>query len=306
VSNASHGADTPDPDAAAIAEEALTIAAVDGYALAGTRFAPARPASARVLIGPATGVQRRYYAGFARALAAWGFEAVTFDYRGIGGSAPPRLRGFEASMRDWGARDLTGAVQWALAQTPGLPVLFVGHSVAGQVLPMAEGAERLTAILLVGSQTGSLRNWTGRERWAVELFWRGVVPVTTRLFGRLPGWAMGGGEDLPAGVARQWARWGLHPDHLLGEHPEVRERAARITAPTAVVSFDDDFYAPRASVDLLASWYGPRGAQRLHLHPRDVGARAIGHFGCFRSVHRRDLWQRARQWLAQHVEEAPR
>jgi predicted alpha/beta hydrolase len=286
---------------ATMTETALTLPATDGFALAATCFGPPDPAQlrARVIIGPATGVLRRYYAAFARALAARGFEVLTLDYRGVGDSAPPRLRGFEARMFDWGTLDLAGALRWTFDRAPGLPVLFVGHSVAGQVLAAAEGADRLAAILLVGAQAGNLGSWTGRDRLLVGLFWRVVVPVTTALLGRLPGWAMGGGEDLPAGVARQWARWGLHPEYLLGEHPEMRERAARITAPTALISFEDDFHAPRASVDLLASWYGT--ATRCHIHPRDVGARAIGHFGSFRPAYRDTLWARAIEWLERHA-----
>jgi predicted alpha/beta hydrolase len=154
---------------------------------------------------------------------------------------------------------------------------------------------------LGAAHAGNLSYWTGRDRLIVALFWRVVLPVTTWLLGRLPGWAMGGGEDLPAGVARQWARWGLHRDYLLGEYPAVRERAGRITAPTAVISFDDDFYAPRAAVDLLAGWYGPGGARRYHIHPHDLGVRAIGHFGCFRPAHRDTLWAHALQWLERHA-----
>jgi predicted alpha/beta hydrolase len=301
---AAAGAAAPEAVNEAVTETALAIPATDGFALAATCFCPPPPAQirARVIIGPATGVLRRYYAAFARALAARGFEVITLDYRGIGDSAPPRLRGFEARMHDWGALDLAGALRWAFDRAPGLPVLFVGHSVAGQVLPTAEGADRLAAILLVGAQAGNLGSWTGRDRLLVGLFWRVVVPVTTGLLGRLPGWAMGGGEDLPAGVAREWARWGLHPDYLLGEHPDVRERAGRITVPTALISFEDDFHAPRASVDLLASWYGTGGATRCHIHPRDVGARAIGHFGCFRPAYRDTLWARAMQWLERHAQ----
>lgn len=292
--------DAPAPDAPA-EELAVTVPATDGYALAGTCFRPASRITARVVIGPAVGVAQRYYAAFARALAERGFEVLTFDYRGIGGSAPPRLRGFEARMHDWGARDLAGALRWAFARAPELPVLFVGHSLGGQVLPEAEGADRLAALLLVASEAGNLDYWTGRDRFIVWLFFRVVVPVATRLFGRLPGWAMGGGEDLPAGVAREWARWGLHPEYLLGEHPGVRERAGRITAPAAVVSFEDDFHAPRAAVDLLAAWYGPAGATRWHFHPRDLGARKIGHFGFFRPSFRDALWARAIAWLEGHA-----
>jgi predicted alpha/beta hydrolase len=291
-----------------VVEEPLSLEASDGYRLAATRFrpAPGKDTQARVLIGAAMGVRQRFYASFARGLAAHGFEVITLDYRGIAGSAPPRLRGFAATATDWGKLDLAAALRWAFDEAPARPVLFVGHSVGGQVLPLADRADELAGVLLLCAQAGSVSHWSGRKRLMIEFFWRGVVPVTTSLFGRVPGWALGGDEDLPAGVARQWARWGTHPEYLLGEHPEARVRASRITAPALAVSFEDDFYAPQAAVDRLASWYGPSGAERLHLRPGDVGVSAVGHFGCFRSAHREGLWVRLIDFLSRSAAAAPR
>ena len=55
-----------------------------------------------LLIASAMGVKRRYYDAFAQYLAARGISVVTFDYRGIGESRPASLRGFDATMLDWG------------------------------------------------------------------------------------------------------------------------------------------------------------------------------------------------------------
>jgi hypothetical protein len=47
------------------------------------------------------GVTQSFYAPLARWLAGQGYLAITFDYRGIGESAPPTLRGFGATLTDW-------------------------------------------------------------------------------------------------------------------------------------------------------------------------------------------------------------
>ncbi len=55
------------------------IIASDGQSIVGHFFAPDREATGVVLIVPAMGTTQRYYAAFARWLAAQGFLVVTFD-----------------------------------------------------------------------------------------------------------------------------------------------------------------------------------------------------------------------------------
>ena len=72
--------------------------------LGGQMWRHAEPSRSRpvVVIAPATSVHSRYYHRFADHLFQQGFDVLTFDYRGIGHSRPPSLRGFRA---DW----VTGA-----------------------------------------------------------------------------------------------------------------------------------------------------------------------------------------------------
>ena len=63
-----------------------TIAARDGYPLAATVFTPEGPPRGTVLINSATAVPRKIYRGFAAYLAGRGFAALTYEYRGVGGS----------------------------------------------------------------------------------------------------------------------------------------------------------------------------------------------------------------------------
>ena len=63
---------------------------------------PAGSAGDTIIVNPATGVLARYYHRYARFLAEAGFYVVTYDYRGIGASRPPSLRGCGYRWREWG------------------------------------------------------------------------------------------------------------------------------------------------------------------------------------------------------------
>ena len=65
-----------------------------------------------VLVNAATGVPRQFYKYFATYLRDHGWTAVTWDYRGIGGSAPRTLRGFDVRMRDWALVDMPTVIDW--------------------------------------------------------------------------------------------------------------------------------------------------------------------------------------------------
>ncbi len=92
--------------------EPLRVEARDGFPLAADLFLPDAAPTAAVLIAPAMGVPRGYYAAFAGHLAREGLAALTLDYRGIGGSRAGALRGRR------------GASPGAL--TPGGPACFLG------------------------------------------------------------------------------------------------------------------------------------------------------------------------------------
>lgn len=272
------------------------IRARDGYPLSGTLY-PHQGAElgAVVLVSAATGARQRYYSRFAAFLAGRGLPTVTYDYRGIGGSRPASLVGFEARMEDWGARDLAGAIAAVRERFPGRRVLLVGHSVGGQLLGLADNAGDVTALLTVAAGSGYYRLFPQRLRMALN--WRVLAPLLVRTFGMLPGWA-GTAEDLPAGVATQWARWCLSPDYLLSEGGEARRDAyASLYLPLRAYSFTDDPIASPEAVRHLLSIYADAEVEHRLLSPKGVGG-AIGHFGFFRESFRNTLWKEAADWLA--------
>jgi predicted alpha/beta hydrolase len=269
----------------------ITLPAADGYALAGSLFAPAGEPGRVVLVAPATGVRRRLYAAFARHLAGRGMAVMTWDWRGIGDSRPPRLRGFQATMLDWARGDLAGAIAWAGERYPGAKLVAVGHSFGGQSIGLAPNAGRLDALVTVAAQSGWWGHWPARNRLAYAALWHLVMPGVARAVGYVPGW-MGIGEDLPGGVARQWAAWCRRREYL-GDW----SGHAAFRAPILSLSFSDDAYAPPAAVDALHRRYASAPVERRHVTPAEAGARRIGHFGFFRTGVTPTLWSDTADWL---------
>lgn len=271
----------------------VSVPARDGWRLAGTLFKPgAPPPRGAVIVAPAMGVRRGFYARFASFLKRQGFVVLTFDYRGTGGSIDTSRP--SPTLHDWGEQDLSGAIEW-LEGVAGLPVTLVAHSVSAQLLGLADNKARIRRAVLVAPQSGYWRLWDGGRRLLIAAAWH-VVPLLTRLFGRLPGWAYGGG-DLPAGVAQEWARWGRHPDYILSYRPGLRAAFAEFTAPLLIYGVADDPFAPPRAVDAIASWYSGAERRRRALAPDEANPAPIGHFGFFDRRFMATLWREAADWL---------
>lgn len=275
-----------------LAEE-LTITAADGVTLAATLFA-ADPPRAVVVIASATGVRRTYYQRFASYLCEHGFTVISFDYRGIGGSRPDSLRGFQATVKDWGQLDLPAVLRHA--RQPDLPLYMVGHSVGGQLLGFLPEDAEPDAVYLVASQVADVRLWEGRARYSFGLAVGLLIPGSALLFGYMPGKVIGS-EDLPRGVALEWSRWCRTRGYHLGAVPGVRERFASLRMPISVTSVDDDWYAPKAAVDALSRAICSSAVRRRHVFPADADVTEIGHFGFFRKGFHDTLWPDAVQWF---------
>lgn len=276
--------------------EQVEITARDGMTLGATLFHPHGPNGRAVAILAAAGVRQEYYARFAGYLAQRGFIVLTFDYRGIGRSRPARLRGFAARMRDWALLDAAAALDHLERTAPGTRLMAVGHSFGGQSLGLLPGAARLGAALMVGAQSGYWRNWPllGQAwMWPVT---HAILPVLPRLLGYFPSARLGFGQDLPAGVAIEWARWCRHPQYLVGALG-AQEAYAGFAAPLRAYAIADDGFAPLRAVEALLALYPATPGELRRIAPRDVGAEAIGHFGFFRERFRDSLWREAADWL---------
>jgi predicted alpha/beta hydrolase len=283
-----------------IASEPVRIEASDGYSLAATVFRPpaTRSVSGIAVVASAMGVRHPFYYPLAEYLAGRGAAVVCFDYRGIGGSRPARLRGFRACLRDWGGLDLAGVIVWSRERFPGRPVRVVAHSVSGQILGLATGGGEVDAALAVAAQSGYWRHWSGTGRLRVATLWFLLIPVLTRALGYFPSRWIGIGEDLPAGVAREWAYWGRHPDYVLGRvSPAERAGFEAFRGRIRAVRLRDDDLAPEPAVRALLDFYPNALTELRTLGPEDAGVDSIGHFGFFRERIGERVWPAEADWL---------
>ena len=271
------GAAASAPDVAADGVP-LRLRAADGAELGATWFAAQGVQRGIVVLSPAAGVPQRFYRRFAFWLAQRGHAVLGFDFRGIGASAPRSLRGFEATFDHW-VLDLDAALAHALSRRAGGLVVCIGHSVGGTLLFMAENAARLDALVAVAPQTAYWRDFAHPQRWPMALLWHGLMPALVAVAGYFPARALGLGEDLPRGVAMQWA---LRPWRPLFGDAASAERRARVLPTTHLLAAGDDVFATPAAVDRLLALLPELRVRRHVIEPRAHGLARIGHFGLFR------------------------
>jgi predicted alpha/beta hydrolase len=270
-----------------------TVEAPDGYRLSINLFEPnqnAQKARGGVLIAPAMGTPQSYYGAFARWLAGNGFITLTFDYRGTGSSLNQPLPGFDADILSW-ARD-TGTALAALSERAGsLPIILIGHSLGGQIVPLVPGHESLARIITIAAGSGYWRDNAPKVKWGALLLWHFITPVVLPTFRYFPGKRLKIVGDLPQKVMEQWRRWCLNPEYLVGvEGAEIRQRFEKITTPVVSISFSDDELMSNRGIEVMHSFYRNAPLEMIVVHPHDHGLKRIGHFGFFRKEIGKVLW----------------
>jgi predicted alpha/beta hydrolase len=273
----------------------VEIAARDGFRLGGTLYRPVQPNGRAVLVNSAVGVRQQFYAAFAAFLEERGFTVLTYDYRGIAASRHGPLRGLPARIRDWAQLDAAAALDELQRSAPGARLLAVGHSFGGNGLGLVPGNERLAGALFVGVQSGYWRHWRGAGRAGMWFLTHLLLPGVTRALGYVPAQIFGQGEDLPAGVAAEWAAWCRNPRYAAGALGS--DGYANFKAPIRSYWIADDRYAPRAAAEAILKEYSSARSEVVTVEPAQYGGDRIGHFGFFRERFRDSLWREAADWL---------
>ena len=207
-------------------------------------------------------------------------------------------------MRDWMELDVGAATAWARQAHEGLPLLAVGHSVGGHAIGLSAATPHLRAAVLVAAHAGSTRLITqAAERLKVRLILRVLGPLMSALLGYVPGKRLGLGEDMPAGVFREWSRWTTLP-HYFFDDPTLgaAERYAKQQLPILALGFDDDPWANPPAIGLLVSYLTRATVERRQIDPHAAGSGPVGHMGFFRSRPGTVLWPDVADWLAQALD----
>jgi predicted alpha/beta hydrolase len=284
----------------------LRLRAADGYEIGAVFYAALRPRAPRrvaVLHGGA-GIPAQRYRRFATFLAEWGIPVLTYDYRGIGLSRPPALRGFQATIEDWAEYDSAAAIAWLRERFPRDEILGISHSIGCLFLGGAPNAAEQARIVLVGAHTGYYGDYRPLYRLPMAVAWHGLMPALTRFVGYFPADRLGLGEALPAGMALEWAER-RQPDlrftdlRLNGAEPagerrlRLLEHCAALQCPAIAISISDDAFATEEGTRRLLSYFPNLSSpQLLTFTPPDAQVRRIGHFGFFRRAVGVTLWPR--------------
>lgn len=274
----------------------LKVLAQDDFPLAATLFHPENRPRGAVVIGSEVGVRRHYYRHLAHYLAQQDYLVLTFDYRGIGQSRPRTLRGFTASLIQWAKLDMSGALKHLKAHR--LPTFWLGHGWGAQAVGLVEGVGHLQGVISVASGLGGWRQVLGQTRWFAAAMLYGFVPLTTSLLGYAPARLVGQGQDLPAGVAQELARWARSPrffaDHL---GPQEMEALARLKLPWLALNFSDDALASPTAAEQLMALYPQVELEKHTLRPEQAGQIEIGHCGYFQPRQCGLLWPQLLDFL---------
>lgn len=256
--------------------------ALDGYVLSACLYTPLEKIQANIIVASATGVPQPFYRRFAEYAAQQGFQVLTFDYRGIAASAPKQLKGFKMSYLDWGALDLTGAIEYLYQ--PELPLFIVGHSYGGQALGLTRNHDKVSAMYCFGTGAG----WAGymplKEKFKVQVMWNIIFPPMAALKGYLPWSRLKMGADLPLGVYQQWRRWCKHPTYFF-EDPELqylKQQYAQVKSKIYAVSALDDDWALPNSRHAFMQHYRHADMHFLNISAAQYQLPQIGHMGYFR------------------------
>ena len=241
-----------------------------------------------LLVAPAIGVGRRFYASIAAFFHAQDYNVLVFDYA--------EVMSDEDRLADWGTQDITRVIDYASTTFSGQDIFFLGHSMAGQVLPLAANASRIKAAMLIASQNVAARYWRGWSYLTLMFYWRVVIPLCVKFSGYLPG-IVYGGNDLSGGIARDWKAWAVSSDGILTAVPGAAEAYQRFTAPIKFISFDPDFFAPPRSVERLVDSYGSSIKEHEQFTRARMPVRGNMHFALFRK-NNAAYWWRLEQWFS--------
>ncbi len=276
------------------------VSAADGHSIATRYFAPS-PSALRctVVIAPAMGVPQRFYADFARWLAAHGAAVLTFDYRGTGASLPAKAsaKDVETDLKRWAELDCAVMVEEAERLHPGVPIFWIGHSVGAQLFGLIPNHARVKAMMSIAAGSGYWRYNARPLRYYVLWLWLVVVPVAVRVTGYFPGKKLRMVGDLPHGVVTQWRAWCLSERYMGDEGAVIRDLLAAVRTPITAMSIQDDEMMTLHGTRALFDLYSSANVTLRRLRPRELGVPSIGHFGFFRARGREKLWPLITEWL---------
>jgi predicted alpha/beta hydrolase len=277
----------------------IELIAADGLKLTGYHFENPNPRAA-ILVCCATAVRQKFYFPFARWLCKEGYSVLTLDYRGLGESLDATsLKDSKARKQDWGELDMPAALSWLQQKYPALPTHLVGHSAGGLLFGLMPNFKDLASIVSIGCSTGYVRKIAMPDRIVATTLLSVYFPIAIKMFGYLPAKKLGWGEDLPSGVASQWAHWCSNPGYVSNAFGKdiSKHYYNEVQAPMVVLNMKDDPIASKENVEALRALFPKATIETMWFDSQEYGLKEVGHMGFFRQQNA-VLWPKVTEWLA--------
>lgn len=280
-------------DKQSVSAKSVTIVTDDQYSIHATLFRKSkgsRPQCA-VVFNCGAGISAKYYGRFARYLAANDIPTLTYDYRGIGASRVGPLRDFVASVEDWAELDCASAIRYMTDRFE-MPVYGISHSIGALIFGGAFNASSLAGLAMIAPHTGYVGDYRRAYQVPMALVWHGVMPLITTVVGYFPGRRLHLGEDIPAGIAMQWARRrGPTPGPNADQRTKTfMTRLAELELPALSVTLSDDGFATLKGAERIRSYFANMSITSVVLTPKQAHVKRLGHFGFFRAAAEPTLW----------------
>ena len=247
-----------------------------------------------MIIAPTGGLTKEYYHPFASFVKQWGFTVITFDYRGMGDSAPDDLKGYKANMQQWAVQDIDAVLLYAKNHFPNHEIVYTGHCIGGEIVGLAQASQYINRLVLINSALSCKRLWPLRYRFRVVTL-KTAVKVLNKWFGYFPGKKIGYEENIPGGVIHEWSNWCSNANGLFDKFPDNNYRKLRI--PILAFSFSDNWNTPPKAVQELLNRFSNAATTWHHIRPAEIGVKKVGHSGFFDPEMENPLWVKMIQWL---------
>ncbi len=256
------------------------------------RFEPESTAKATVVIAAALGVKQRFYQPIALWLSKQGYRVITFDYYGIGQSVDKPLKQIKSDIIEWAELDMTAVIDYAQSSQKGEPLIWLAHSLGGQIVAMAHNSHKIDKMVTIASGTGYWLKASKQVRRTSWLLWYFAVPISTPIAGYFPGKRLNMVGDMPAAAMKQWSRWCRSKDYLFDNiSVEQLARYDNFSAPIYSFHIADDELLQRENIENLLSHYPNADKVLDDLSPDMTKSNRIGHFNFFRSEFKESLWR---------------
>ena len=266
----------------------------DGKKIGLTVYHPDNEKKKVMVVGATGGVRQEFYEPFAGFFQKQGFTVITFDYRGMGRSAPDELKGYAANMHQWAVQDIDAVILYAKNKFIQQELIYVGHCVGGEIVGLAQASQFINKLVLVNSALSCKKLWPLKERFKIVAI-RPVVRLLNRVFGYFPGKRIGYAENVPKGVMHEWANWCSKQNGLFDAFPDNNYRKLRI--PLLAISFSDNWNSPVKAVQELLNRFASASITWHHMRPADLNRKQVGHYGFFYPEMEDSLWPLLLKWI---------